>query len=383
MQVFKLFFKIFRSQLGQVIMYIAIFAAIASLISGQNSSDPVTDFVNDSQKITIVDEDNTTASKAFKEQMSIGNKLVTLDSYDEETMQDELYDRNTSNIIFIPAGFEKAIINGETESVIKIYNIPGTMASNIITSQTDNYINTLSAYAASGMSIEDAAKNTTDTLKKEADITISTKTEVKYASLASYLTCIAYVFVCIAITGISPIIMMMNKTEIRKRFNCSSYKLGKSSFETALASALIGAVICGIFFLLAYMSKGSDMLTREGALATLNMAVYMIVSLSLAYLIGVIANSNNMIGMMANIIGLALSFLGGVFVPLDFLGEGIIKIAHFLPSYWYIITNRAIFGIEGEMEMSVIAKNLGIELLFPIAIFLIALAIQRNKRTAA
>ena len=79
MQVFKLFFKIFRSQLGQVIMYIAIFAVIASLISGQNSANPVKDFVNDSQKITIVDEDKSEASKAFKKQMLIGNKNVTLD----------------------------------------------------------------------------------------------------------------------------------------------------------------------------------------------------------------------------------------------------------------------------------------------------------------
>lgn len=46
--------------------------------------------------------------------------------------------------------------------------------------------------------------------------------------------------------------------------------------------------------------------------------------------------------MVSNVIALGMSFLSGVFVPIEFLGDGIIKIAHFLPAYWYIMGARLI-----------------------------------------
>ena len=35
-----------------------------------------------------------------------------------------------------------------------------------------------------------------------------------------------------------------------------------------------------------------------------------------------------------------MSFLCGVFVPLDIMGKGVKTVAHFLPVYWYEISNN-------------------------------------------
>ena len=48
------------------------------------------------------------------------------------------------------------------------------------------------------------------------------------------------------------------------------------------------------------------------------------------------------VSMVSNVIALGMSFLSGVFVPIEFLGDGIIKVAHFLPAYWYIMGARLI-----------------------------------------
>ena len=44
--------------------------------------------------------------------------------------------------------------------------------------------------------------------------------------------------------------------------------------------------------------------------------------------------------MIANILGLGMSFLCGIFVPQAFLGNTVLAIGRFLPAYWYVrITN--------------------------------------------
>ena len=41
---------------------------------------------------------------------------------------------------------------------------------------------------------------------------------------------------------------------------------------------------------------------------------------------------------VANLVTISLSFLSGVFVPVELLGEGIKRLSIFLPTYWYVRT---------------------------------------------
>jgi ABC-2 type transport system permease protein len=50
-----------------------------------------------------------------------------------------------------------------------------------------------------------------------------------------------------------------------------------------------------------------------------------------------VAKGQQSLSGLANVTSLGLCFLGGVFVPIQFLGEGIVKVAKFLPTYWYEI----------------------------------------------
>ena len=384
MQVFKLFFKILKSQLGLMIMYVAIFAGISQMVSNLNTTPTLEDYEETSLEITISDNDNSTASAAFKEFLLKNNKEVVLDDLSEETIQDELYYRNTSNVLIIPAGFEKNLLAGKTDKMLDIYNIPDTMASNVFTNRTNTYISTVSAYIAGGCSLDEALTKTETSLDKKADVEIiSAAADAGQNPLSLYLTYIAYVFIAIAVTGVSPIIQVFNKPELRKRFNCSPYKTGKSSLEIMAATAIVGLGICTAFIALTYVMYGDMLLTTEGMLSIVNMFAYMLISLSIAYLIGTISSKAEIIPMMANIISLGCSFLGGVFVPLELLGDGIIKLAHFLPSYWYITAKDSIFSLANGGSYTAVWSKMGVEVLFAILFFLIGLIVQRYKRSAA
>lgn len=90
-------------------------------------------------------------------------------------------------------------------------------------------------------------------------------------------------------------------------------------------------------------------------------------------------------GAFANVVSLGFSFLGGVFVPLELLGDTMKNIARFTPSYWYIQANNAIIGVEkfSDIDMGEFAKDCGVQLLFALAFFCVGLAVLRHKREEA
>lgn len=47
-----------------------------------------------------------------------------------------------------------------------------------------------------------------------------------------------------------------------------------------------------------------------------------------------------------NVVALGTSFLCGAFVPMDYLPDFVLKIAHLLPSYWYIKTNELLKNMQ-------------------------------------
>ncbi len=381
MQVFKLFFKILKTQLTQIIMYIVIFIFIAYIVAGSPSA--MTGYSEQKQDISVVDEDCTKTSGALKNYLLSCNSQIELDSYDFETIQDELYNRNTTNVIFIPKGFEDAVLSGDTEEILDIYNIPGTMSANIVTGQANNYINVLNSYTAAGISIEDAVERTSETLNKKTDISFISDSGESDSPLSLFLTYIAYVFITIAVNGVSPVIQVLNKPALRRRFNCSSCKIVRSNAGLISGISIFGIAICAVFSAAALITHGSELLSVKGLLCILNMGIYMAVSLSIAYLIGSVTVSANIISMLSNIIGLGFSFLGGVFVPIELLGDEIIKIAHFLPSYWYVIVKNSIFNLGNGSTYLDILQGMGIMLTFAAAIFTVTLAIVKNRRSTS
>lgn len=382
MQAFNLFFKIFKTQIGQVIMYILIFTGIASAVAGQKMNDDDMKYEAASLKLSIVDEDNTTSSKALYDTLASDNELVELADYEESTIQDELYNRNVTNVIIIPKGFEAALVNGTDETPVKVYNLPDTMMGNVLTGTLNNYVKTFATYLQSGFSVEEAVSETNESLSEKTSVEVLSKNDALLENLCMYLQYIAYVFIAIAAVSISPIIQIINKHDIRSRINCSSYKMTSFNLSIFAAIAAVGLLICGVFTAITYINFGDIIFTKSGVLYILNMIVFMCVSLSFAFLIGTVTTTVNVISMLANVVGLGFSFLGGIFVPIELLSDTVLKIAHFLPSFWYVTTGKTILTLGKKSSMTDVAKDMGIQLLFALAFLTVALVVQNKKRSA-
>ena len=124
---------------------------------------------------------------------------------------------------------------------------------------------------------------------------------------------------------------------------------------------------------------GNHLFTVTGALYMLLMISLMMAVLGMAFVITNLVKDINALTMMANIIGLGICFLSGVFVPMEYLSDGVLKVASFLPGYWYILGCREIEIYTSTSQLSKIFSYVGIELLFAIGFIGIGLAISRLK----
>ena len=104
------------------------------------------------------------------------------------------------------------------------------------------------------------------------------------------------------------------------------------------------------------------------------------VVLGIVFLIGQVMKKAETVSMVSNVIALGMSFLSGVFVPIEFLGDGIIKAAHFLPAYWYIMGARLIDSGNYQSSPDLLWRYMGIEVLFAACFVCLGLALARAKR---
>jgi ABC-2 type transport system permease protein len=84
---------------------------------------------------------------------------------------------------------------------------------------------------------------------------------------------------------------------------------------------------------------------------------------------------------LSNIISLGLSFISGAFVPQFLLSEGVLTLARFTPTYWFVKANNTIAEatVSGEVLKNILGY-IGIEFLFTLAFFVLSLAIAKSNR---
>ena len=129
--------------------------------------------------------------------------------------------------------------------------------------------------------------------------------------------------------------------------------------------------------------QGTDV--RLVLLILLNSICYLFVCLSVAFLLGNFVKDGGGQNIAANFIPLGLSFLGGSFVPLELLGDSVLQVARYTPSYWYNHAVKAISGLVrfDSQALSPVFISMAIQIGFAAAAFSAALVISKFRRQRA
>ncbi len=400
MQVYKTFFKVLRKYKISLIMYSAIMIFMIWIFASESSSGS-NDIVQKKYSLLVVDEDNSEISKEF---VSYLGKKHTLDEgdYTDDQIKDMLFYENISEYIVIPKGFGetinsvieskkngKAISEEDFENLLKGTYDDGMPRGIFINMQINQYLNAVTDYMASGENLTDASKRADEALDISEFTTFQEEeTDDNAVKYTSFLV-LPYGILSIIFSGVIPVIIAFNEKEKKNRTAVSSIKLTTRNISLILGAATVAFAVATIFIIVITLKNGGDFaFTNAWWLSVLNTFIYtitatLLLSMLTSFPILISKGTTNAASFLTVIIGLSFAFLGGTFVDLDILGEGVAKVGRFIPNYWYSIACKKIW-YDGA-GLTDLFGCYGLQLLFGLVCLTVGLAVTRyygNKASA-
>lgn len=168
----------------------------------------------------------------------------------------------------------------------------------------------------------------------------------KLSSMTQYFNILNYALLAGCVYCISMILASLNDETVRKRTIISSFNYKKYNRIVLLSNSIVIFAMWILYMILALILFKDLMFSSNGLGYVINSFVFTICSLTIGFLIGNITQNKNAIGGIVNVIALGTSFLCGCFVPFEYMPDYVLKIAHILPTYYYVANNQLIKTME-------------------------------------
>lgn len=380
MTVFKCYMKILKNNIGLVSIYLVIFFSIAMALQASAKKNHLEDFEKTRIDLAIADQDDSTLSHALTDYLKTIHNVYEI-SAEPTVMQEELFYRNAEYIVQIPKDFyETCIVD---ENPLSVTKVPGSYSSFYVDQQINVWLNSIRTYTAAGFSQEEAASAALEQSASEVTMYQDDETAIETPGYTYYFRYIPYLFLAVLCYSMGYILLTFRKEDIQKRMLASAISTRRQNLEGLLAMFTISLVLWLIVVAGAGIMYGNELLTSKVlGYYLLNTFLMLTIALSLAYLIGLFIKNSNMLNGITNIVSLGMCFLSGVFVPMSIMDKKVLKIAQFLPVYWYEIINETLSRyhiVSGKIAVD-IWKSLGIEVMFTLALLALILAVSKYKR---
>lgn len=386
MQVFKTFLKIAKKRFPSVLLYYIIFTVIVIALSKIGASDHETSFTATKADICIMDEDDSTASHALSDYLFSIHNPVTLKDTDTMTLQDALYYQEVDYILTIPEGFEEQLTASDAKDFLQISMRKDSSNGYFVDQQVNEYLSSVRLFMAGGFSLSEAVTKSAEALSEGNDTSILNIEEdnVKgtQIGLTYFFQYLPYVLINMLLLGMTPILITFNQKDLGARISCSSLSLKSKNTQITLGYIVFCLFVWLLFILTALFIYGADSLfSVNGLRSLLNSIMVLLFSVALSLLISTFSLKAQSLSMIANVVSLGLSFLSGIFVPQYLLGKGVLAIAHFLPTYWYVRINSMLGGMSDEiLTTGKYWRFIGIQFGFFVAVFCIYLVSSKYQK---
>lgn len=381
MQVFKVFFKVLKKKSFTALMFIVIFMSIS--VSMAKSESPDTKFEDMTLTLAVFDEDGTEESRALTEYLGSKHNIKTME-YDKDKLTDMLFYQVIDYAFTIDEGYAEKLANGEKEGLFTNMYLGRTYADVYMEGKLSEYTSTVQAYMLSGCTAQEALSKADDVLSQETQVSkirFGGENEDYPENFSDYFRFMPYILISVMLSALSPVLMAMNRKEIRFHTNCSCISTFSYTMQMFIASGAFVIVIWAIF-MIAGMFMYHGIYSGKAWLAVLNSLIFSLAAATIAVLVSTLTESENMVSLIVQVLGLGMSFISGVFVLQSLLSENVLAAARFFPAYWYIRVNDMLTGRQ-VYDGGEVAVCLAIEGGFAVVFGILAMLITKLKREKA
>lgn len=387
MQVFNAYFKIIKKNIPQMMIYLVVFISLSVVFVNVGVGQVSTAFVSTKPHIAVfVNGEETALVKGFRDYLGEIATIVPVEN-NENAIRDSLFFRKVTYILVIPEGFTDSILQNR-EIALERRTVPDSFDATYLDRRISQYLTSARACAAfiPDISQEQVVKQVREVLAAEAEITIKTfgvKTGTANNSVY-YFNYFAYSLFAVILLGVSSFMLSFQNREIKKRNAASPVPLRSLNVQLVMGNILFALAAWVLMYGLSFVMFGKSAMTVRALYYAVNTLVYALVCVSISFLTGNLVQSRNAQAAVVNVLALGLSFISGVFVPQMFLGDTVLKIASFTPTYWYVRANLVIDGLDlsSGFRLSLISKELLVQLLFAAALFAVSGYFVRRRRTS-
>lgn len=302
------------------------------------------------------------------------------------TLQDALYYQEVDYILTIPEGFEEQLTASDAKDFLQISMRKDSSNGYFVDQQVNEYLSSVRLFMAGGFSLSEAVTKSAEALSEGNDTSIlnieednTNSSQIGFTYFFQYLP---YVLINMLLLGMTPILMTFNQKDLGARTSCSSLSLKSKNTQITLGCIVFCLFVWLLFILTALFIYGADSLfSVNGLRSLLNSIMVLLFSVALSLLISTFSLKAQSLSMIANVVSLGLCFLSGIFVPQYLLGKGVLAIAHFLPTYWYVRINSMLGGMSDEiLTTGKYWRFIGIQFGFFVAVFCIYLVSSKYQK---
>lgn len=376
MTIFKTFLKLVNKNKGQLILYTALLITFTCItLSSDNAN---INYVDEKPNVIIVDNDNTKLSNHLKNYFKENSKVKE----NVDNIEDELFYRSSSYVIYIPKGFEQSVIDNDIKEIE--YKSAGNYEASLANILLNKYLSSLEIYK--DMNIDELTKNIDKSLKSNTNIKVSSSLNTdELAKAGFYYSFMNYSLLAGCIYVLVVIISIFREKNILKRNVVSSMNYNKLNQKLLLSSLLFGVIIWLIYVLLSFVVVG-DIMTTSNCLCIIGLSfIFLLYCLSIGFLISNLISNKNAINGIINVVALGTSFLCGSFVSLELLPDSVLKISKLIPNYYYIDGINKLIDIEtiSLSTLEPLLLNVMILVITTIVLIMLSLFVSKKKRKIA
>lgn len=385
MTVFKTFLKVLNRYKGMVILYTVMLIVFGGL--NMKSNNQTTDFIATKPSVLIINNDeNVGLTKGLIDYISENSDVKNIENNDD-SINDALFYREVNYIIYIPENFRKDILSGKNPEIL--VKSTGDYQANLAEMMVEKYVKLANVYIKGLYENESVEKENEiiekikNVLNQNTEIQITTQLDTtNLAKLSRYYSFANYTLLAGVIFVICTILSSFRNEMVNKRTIISSTNYKKHNLQLMLANSLFAICLWELYIIVSFILFGNAMCSLHGLLYGINSFVFVLCTVSIAFLISSLVKSKSAINGIVNVVALGSSFLCGSFVPTQWLPDYVIKIAHILPSYWFIHNNELIQNIEvvNFDSLKIVFINMGIVVLFTIGYVVCSNFVVRRKR---
>lgn len=379
MTVFKTFLKVLNKCKLPIIMYTVFLIFFGGF--NMQTSENNTNFVAEKPDVLIINKDEEKGiTKNFVDYIKNNSNIIDIEN-DEEKVNDALFYRDVNYIIYIPEKFREEFLKGNNPE-IEIKST-GDYSASYTEMLLSRYIKIANTYVKNVESEEELTSKINETLLKETKIEISSKLDTDNLSKACFYYNFAnYSILAGLVYVICLILSSFKKENVQKRTIISSMNYKKINRKLLLSSSLVAIGLWLSYVVLSFILVGNVMFTMHGMMYIANSFIFSICALTITFFIGNLITNKNAINGIINVVALGSSFLCGAFVPMEWLPDSVLKIAHILPSYYYISTNEMLKQLEviNLDTMKPVITNMGVIVIFTAIFIIITNVVSRKKR---